>query len=75
MDTTVVLDEPHFKVVSEKARILGMTPEKYLQALIDADARSFDEILQPVRQGFGAMSDEQVDDLFERAQRAARQRE
>jgi hypothetical protein len=75
MDTTVVLDEPHFKVVSEKARILGMTPEKYLQALIDADARSFDEILQPVRHGFGTMSDEQIDDLFERAQRAARQRE
>jgi hypothetical protein len=75
MDTTVTLDELHFKVVSDKARALGKTPEQYLQALIDADSRSFDEILQPVRQGFDTMSDDEIDELFDRARKAARQPE
>ena len=75
MDTTVTLDEPHFKAVAEKARALGTTPDEYIHALIDADARSFDEILLPVRRGFQSMSDDELDALFDRARKAARQPE
>jgi len=76
MQTTVTLDESHFKVVRENARALGKTPEEYIRSLIDAaDARSFDDILKPVRQGFDAMGDEEIDDLFDRAQKAARRRD
>jgi hypothetical protein len=71
---TVALDESHFRVAEENARALGKTPEQYLQALIDADSRSFDEILGPVRNGFDQMSDDQLDSLFQRAQKAARQK-
>jgi hypothetical protein len=70
MDTTVTLDEPHFKAVAEKARSLKKTPEQYLQALIDADSHSFDEILAPARKGFESMSDDELDDLFDRARKA-----
>ena len=75
MDTTVKLDEVHFRVAAEKARVLGKTPEQYLQSLIDADSRSFDEILRPARKGFEAMSDEELDGLFDRAKKAARRPE
>ncbi len=75
MNTTVTLDESHFKTVTEKARALGKTPEQYLQLLIDADSRSFDEILQPVRAGFDSMSDDEIDALFDRARNAPRQAE
>jgi hypothetical protein len=75
MNTTVTLDESHFRTVAAKARALGKTPEQYLQALIDADSRSFDEILQPVREGFDAMTDNEIDALFDRARNAARQPE
>jgi len=68
----VVLDEQHFRVAEEKARALGKTPEQYLQSLIEADSRSFDELLQPIRQGFDSMTDAEVDSLLQQAQRAAR---
>lgn len=74
MQTTLTLDEPHFKVLSEKARARGQSPEQYVQALIDADAATFDVILEPVRQGFDSMTDTEIDDLFGRAQVAARKR-
>lgn len=74
MDTTVTLDELHFKTAVDKARALGRTPAQSVQSLIDADSRSFDEILEPVRRGFDSMTDE-VDALFERARKAARQGE
>ena len=48
------------------------TPEQYLQALIDADDRSIDDILAPVRAGFESMSDGDLDDLMARAKNAAR---
>jgi hypothetical protein len=73
MNTTVTLDETHFKLIAEKARALGKTPEQYLHALIDADGRTFDEILEPARRGFDSMSDDALDDLFDRAKTAARQ--
>ena len=41
-----------FKAVAEKARALGETPEQYLQRLIEADSRSFDEILLAGAEGF-----------------------
>ena len=67
-----MLDEPHFKILAEKARALDMSPQQYLQALIDAHGRSFDEILAPVRKGFEKMSDQEIDALFDRATKAAR---
>ena len=73
LNHAVALDEKHFRAAEQNARALGKTPEQYLQALIDADSRSFDEILHPIRSGFDQMSDEQLDGLFERAQKAARQ--
>ena len=73
MDTTVTLGESHFKTAFDKARALGTTPVRYLQMLIDADARSFDEILLPVREGFDSMSEDELEGLLHRAQRAARQ--
>jgi len=72
MDTTIILDEPHFRVVVDKAKALGTTPDRYLAALIDADARSFDQILDPARNGFQSMSDDELDGLMDRAVRAAR---
>ena len=71
---TIALDESHFRVAEENARALGKTPEQYLQSLIDADSRSFDDILRPIRSGFDKMSHDQLDSLFERAQKAARQK-
>ena len=62
---TLALDEQHFRVAEENARALGKTPEQYLQALIDADSNSFDEILRPIRSGFDQMSDDQLDSLFQ----------
>ncbi len=70
----ITLDEKYFRIAEEKARALGQTPEQYLQALIDADSRSFDDILQPVREGFNNVSDGEMEDLFGRARDAARQK-
>jgi hypothetical protein len=72
MDTTITLDEPHFQRALDKAKTLGTTPDRYLAALIDADARSFDQILEPVRKGFESMGDDELDGLMDRALRAAR---
>jgi hypothetical protein len=74
MQTTLILDEPHFKTAAEKARVRGQSPEQYVQALIDADAADFDEILKPIREGFDAMGDAEIDDLFDRAQSAVRKK-
>ena len=72
MDTTITLDERHFHAAAERARELGTTPEVYVQALIDQAGRSFDEILAPVRKGFEAMSDDEIEGLFDRATKSAR---
>ena len=72
MNTTVTLDEKHFRQALERARELGLTPEAYIQSLIAQASRTFDEILEPIRRGFDAMSDDEVDRLFERAQKSAR---
>jgi hypothetical protein len=72
MDTTITLDESHVQRALDKAKTLGTTPDRYLAGLIDADARSFDEILEPVRKGFESMGDDEVDGLMERALNAAR---
>lgn len=71
MDTTITLDEAHFKTLVAKARALGKTPEQYLQALIEADSRTFDEILAPARKGFESMGDDDIDELFGRARKSA----
>jgi hypothetical protein len=34
MDTTITLDERHFKAVAQKARGLGTTPQAYIHFLI-----------------------------------------
>ena len=72
MGKTVTLDERHYQFIADKSRARGQTPEEYLQALIDADARTFDEILAPIRQGFNAMTDEEVYEMWDRAKKAAR---
>ncbi|HZK80045.1 MAG TPA: hypothetical protein VFC46_03240 [Humisphaera sp.] len=72
MHTTITLDESHFQRALDKARTLGTTPDRYLAALIDADARSFDQILEPVRKGFESMNDDELEALMERAMKAAR---
>jgi hypothetical protein len=73
MNTNITLDESHFKAVFDKARASGKTPEQYVQDLIDADNGTFDEILSPVRRGFDSMTDDELEDLLNRAQNAARQ--
>ena len=72
METTINLDETHFRIVIDKAKALGTTPVRYLAALIDADARSFDQILDPVRKGFEPMNDDELEGLMDRAVKAAR---
>lgn len=72
MDTTITLDQTHFQRAIEKAKALGTTPDRYLAGLIDADGRSFDEILEPVRNGFDSMEDGDLDGLMDRATKAAR---
>jgi hypothetical protein len=74
MQTTLTLDEPHYLTLARKAAERGQSPQQYLQALIDADAASFDEILKPIREGFDTMDDAEIDDLFARANAAARQK-
>ena len=72
MDTNITLDEPHFRIAVDKARALGTTPDRYLASLIDADVRSFDQILEPVRKGFESMNDDELNGLMDRAINAAR---
>ena len=74
MKNTVTLDSEHFQTVATKARKLGKTPTAYVQSLIDQADRTFDEILEPVRKTFENTSDEELDALFQRANRAARKR-
>ena len=75
MGKTITIDERRFQSVAEKARAVGKSPEQYLEALIDADTRTFAQVLQPIRQGFESMTDEELDALFDRASKAARARE
>jgi hypothetical protein len=51
---------------------LRLPPQQYLHALIDAHGRTFNEILAPVRKGFERMSVDEIDSLFDRATKAAR---
>ena len=75
MSTSITLDDEHFRTVTAKARALGKTPEQYLHALIDADARTFDDVLAPVRKIFASTADDELDALFERARKSARESE
>ena len=52
METTVTLDEKHFRAAHKKAQELGTTPQAYIHSLIDAATHTFDEILDPIRKGF-----------------------
>ena len=75
MGKTITIDERRYDSVAEKARAAGKSPEQYLEALIDADQRTFDQVLQPIRRGFESMTDEEIDALFDRASKAARAHE
>ena len=72
MEATITLDESHFCLLVDKARSHGTTPDRYLASLIDADKRTFDEILDPVRKGFESMCDDELEGLTGRAMFAAR---
>jgi hypothetical protein len=71
MDTTVTLDERHYKAALAKARELGKTPGGYIESLIDAATSSFDEILAPVREGFSrsGVSEEELDEAVAKARK------
>jgi hypothetical protein len=60
-------------MIAERAQAHGATLEQYLQLLIEADNQTFDEILEPVRQGFESMSDDELDGLLARAKKAAQE--
>jgi hypothetical protein len=72
MDTTVILDQKHFKAAAAKARELGTTPAAYIESLIDSASRSFDEILAPVRADFrrSGMTEDELDVLVSGARKA-----
>jgi hypothetical protein len=72
MQTTLQLDEVHFKTALERASARGQTIEQYVQWLIDVDAWTSDEILEPIRRGFEQTSDMELDELLARARDAAR---
>ena len=69
MNTTVVLDQKHFQMLMAEAKATGQTPEEFLHSLIDARARSFDEILEPLRKGFERTSDKELNEMFDRARK------
>ncbi|HTW93728.1 MAG TPA: hypothetical protein VMD30_02970 [Tepidisphaeraceae bacterium] len=74
MGTTITLDKSHFSRLAKRAQVVGKTPSQYVQKLIDADSRSFDQILRPIRKGFESMTDAELDDLLDRAGKAARRK-
>lgn len=69
--TSIILDDRRYKAASQRARELGTTPEQFICALIDAATMSFDEILDPIRQGFaaGSISEQELDDAVTEARR------
>jgi hypothetical protein len=71
MSKAVTLNEQHYQVVADKARARGQTPEQYLEELIAADTRTFDDLLGPVRKGFDTMSDEELEKMWDRAKNAS----
>jgi len=74
MNATITLHKKHLQTAARQARKLGKTTEAYIESLIEHDNRTFDEILAPMRKGFEAIPDDELDALFERANKAARQR-
>jgi len=72
MDTSIPLDEKHFKVAIEAAQQLGTTPQAYIESLIDQANLTYDEILAPARKGFEKVSDQQLDDLYDEALKSVR---
>jgi hypothetical protein len=74
MDTSVTLDEGHFRTAAQKARELGTTPQGYIHSLIDAADSTLDELLAPVRHAVKAsgMTEEQLTDMLEKAKHEMR---
>ena len=72
METTVTLDERHYRAAVEKARELGKTPGRYIESLIEAATSSFDEILEPVREAFrnSGVSEAELEDTVTKARKA-----
>ncbi|HEX8520847.1 MAG TPA: hypothetical protein VF669_01240 [Tepidisphaeraceae bacterium] len=70
---SVSLDEKHYQAAEERARQLGTTPQQYLQGLIEHDNETFDQILTDTRRGFENLDDAALDELFDKAQKYARQ--
>jgi hypothetical protein len=74
MNTTITLDEQHFKTAVEKARELGTTPQSYIHSLIDAADGALEELLAPVRQAVkeSGMSEDDLTEMLERAKHEMR---
>jgi hypothetical protein len=71
MGTTVTLNERHFKAAAQRARALGKSPEKYIEALIEAANITFDDILAPVRSAFrkSGVTEAELDDAIAEARK------
>lgn len=71
-----------FSAVQRRARSLGLSPEKYIQRLIDEDlaldrkARTlpWEQIARPFHEALKDLKEEDIDGLVERARRKARVR-
>jgi hypothetical protein len=74
MDTTIALDEQHYKTAVEKARGLGTTPQSYIHSLIDAADSTLDQLLTPVRQAVkeSGMSEDELTEMLERSKHEMR---
>ena len=76
MRTAVTLSKQHYTIAVQTARELDITPQAYIESLIDAADLTFDEILAPVRKSFAASgaTEEQLDKAVVQARKAIRSR-
>ena len=67
MDTSITLDERHFRAAVARARERGITPGAYVQSLIEQAGGGFERKVAPIRKSIGTLSEEEIEELFERA--------
>jgi hypothetical protein len=75
---TFQLTRPSATRLKRRAKQLGLTPEQYVERLMavdlevnrDLSAASWDELVAPFRQALGHLSEDQLDELVDRARRS-----